>query len=1001
MQTMPRHFGSRILAPVLLLAVAVLARPVSVQAVDLERDFRSPPNSAKPWAYWWWLNANVTKESITRDLEGMQQKGFGGCLLFDVTAYGQHLVPSPERHIEFMSPPWRQLVQHAMAEAGRLGLEMSLNLSTCGGALRAPWPTGEQAPKSLLWNSVDVAGPGRVTGTVSRPQGPPVWDIGILATRIDSPDGAAGLIPAPAVGGVIRFSSDLAEWQPVVEKPKQQTVVTEVVDLTKKVDPQGRLAWEVPAGRWRIFRFLFTLAKEAESDVDMLDTAAVEKHFNLFGKTLLDDAGPLAGKTLTHFYSVSWEGAIPTWTFGFDREFEKYRGYPLRPYLPVLAGMTIKSPDISQRFLRDYSRTLSDCFMNNCYSKLGELCHQAGLRWHSESGGPWRRDTLLFAEADALAFWGRNDMPQGEFWWPGTPTVGRSNGRQAAMAAHTYGRPLASIEAFTHMVPHWSAYPAALKPGADANFCDGINRFIWHTFSASPAEFGKPGIVYFAGTHLNPNVTWWDHAGAFLTYLGRCQTLLQQGQFVADVCCYRSDRNYTAWNRGTQPPKSAFRLPSGYAFDLLNTEVLLERLSVRDGSLVLPDGMRYRLLWVDPEEETLPPAALRKIIQLAQAGATVVLGPRPPQRAPGLRDYPAGDEEVRRLAADLWSGADKQAFRRSLGKGQVIGGTAIDQVLLSEGLLPDCTGPSEYTHRRTEDLDVYFLAGKGDAEYTFRIQGKEPELWDPKTGTIRDAICYRTTDDGRTIVPLSLPDSGSVFVVFRRPAQAAHFVSMSGPEVGLELAGRTAAGARIRLWRPGSYVFQTPSDKHEVTVVAEALPEAQILAGPWDVRFAAGWGAPESVVFPKLIAWDQHADAGIKHFSGTATYRQKFPLNAGQAQQLVRLQLGDVKYVARVRVNGQDLGVVWTNPWAVDLSGIVKEGDNELEIDVTNLWVNRLIGDAALPMEQRFTKTNIYLQTGDRTVKPYQGYGSKDPLVTSGLLGPVRLEFGEQREVRF
>ena len=185
----------------------------------------------------------------------------------------------------------------------------------------------------------------------------------------------------------------------------------------------------------------------------------------------------------------------------------------------------MKSSEISQRFVRDYSRTISDCFMVNCYERLDGLCKEAGLKWHAESGGPWRRESLLLAEADALSFWGRNDMPQGEFWWPGQPIVGRGNGRLVAMAGHIYGRPLISIEAFTHMQPHWSAYPAALKPGADAAFCDGVNRFVWHTFSASPPEFGKPGIVYFAGTHLNPNVTWYEHAaGPFLSYLARCQT---------------------------------------------------------------------------------------------------------------------------------------------------------------------------------------------------------------------------------------------------------------------------------------------------------------------------------------------------------------------------------------------------------------------------------------------------------------------------------------------
>jgi hypothetical protein len=297
-------------------------------------------------------------------------------------------------------------------------------------------------------------------------------------------------------------------------------------------------------------------------------------------------------------------------------------------------------------------------------------------------------------------------------------------------------------------------------------------------------------------------------------------------------------------------------------------------------------------------------------------------------------------------------------------------------------------------------LDVYFLAGTGSAECTFRVYGKEPELWDPTTGAARDAVCYRTTEDGRTILPLRLPENGSVFVVFRRPAHARSVARISGPEEGLQIEGRTEAGVRVRVWRQGQYVFRTSSD-NPTTLDAAAIPDPMPIAGPWTVRFAPGWGAPESIAFDKLMAWDKHPNDAIKHFSGTATYRNTFKVSVEQAKNPARLQLGDVKYVARVRVNGKDLGVVWTSPWTVDLTGSLKEGDNELEIDVTNLWVNRLIGDAGLPENQRSTKTNIYLQKGDRTLKPYQGYGSKDPLAPSGLLGPVRLELGQQREVRF
>ena len=358
-----------------------------------------------------------------------------------------------------------------------------------------------------------------------------------------------------------------------------------------------------------------------ETDVDVLNAKAVESYFDRMGKTIRQDAGSLAGKTFTHFYSVSWEGAVPTWTSGFEQEFQKYRGYHLRPYLPVLAGMTVTSPEVTQRFLRDYGRSLSDCFLNNCYAKLQELCHRSGLKIHCESGGPWDRNKLLFMHADQLAFLSRNDMPQGEFWHPWKGERSQTNARRAAMTAHIYGRPLAAAEAFTHMTLHWSAYPAVLKPAADAVFCDGVNDFVWHTFTASPPEFGKPGIEYFAGTHINPNVTWWEQSRAYVDYLTRCQFLLRQGQFVADVCCYTGDRNYERWGRGAQwSEKPSLVLPKGYTYDLLNTEVLLERLSVKDGRLVLPDGMSYRMLVVDLEETAAVPGGTAETPRAGRAG---------------------------------------------------------------------------------------------------------------------------------------------------------------------------------------------------------------------------------------------------------------------------------------------------------------------------------------------------------------------------------------------
>jgi hypothetical protein len=406
------------------IAVTLLASAWTQAApISLDQGFRNVPDAARPWVYWWWVNGNVDEETITRDLEGMKQNGIGGLLMFDARGYHEDLVPVPPSKMDFMSPPWRQMLKFAIEKAATLGLEVSVNLSSCAGALKGPWEVGDDAPKKLVWTATELHGP-KLGCELKKPEGKRFWNVAVLAIRHDH--AAAKL-------------SD--QWKDIAPKLGAQPSVTDVVDLTAQVDAQGRLTWDVPTGHWTLLRFGCMTMEGHEYDVDILDPKAVEGHFNRMGKAILEDAGPLAGKTLTHFYSVSWEGAAPTWTLALEKEFQKYRGYALRPWLPVLAGFTVGKTEESQRFLRDYYRTLGDCFCDNFYGRMADLCHAAGLQWHSESGGPWDRKLASFAEADQLAFLGRNDMPQGEFWFTGVPPSKNPHdlNRPPAMAAHIYG----------------------------------------------------------------------------------------------------------------------------------------------------------------------------------------------------------------------------------------------------------------------------------------------------------------------------------------------------------------------------------------------------------------------------------------------------------------------------------------------------------------------------------------------------------------------------------
>lgn len=760
----------------------------------------------------------------------------------------------------------------------------------------------------------------------------------------------------------------------------------DVVDLTSRVSADGRLDWEVPPGRWVIVRTghrmtgsrLMIAPPEADGlSIDWLASKPVDIQFEKLGRVFLD-GGKINGRnTLKYFCSDSFEDGFPNWTENILEEFERRRGYDPRPYTPVLNGFIIGGAEISDRFLHDYRKTVADCMADRHYAYFGKKCHEAGLEAQHESAGPSRSGTMCM---DGLKNLGRADLPMGEFWLgvrhdePGglDPKLGYGVTRledgqnkvtkMVASAAHIYGRKTASAESFTSN-RHWQDAPGMLKQAADRAFCEGINRLFIHTTTAGRPEDGKPGYDYYAGTHFNPNATWWRHAGGFLGYIGRCQHLLRQGRFVADVLYYTGD-----WAPNIVPPKHVDpSLGFGYDYDACNAEVLLARLSVspEDGRLVLPDGMSYRLL-VLPETGRMPVEVLEKIKALVAAGATVS-GPRP-VCDPGLKNHPGCDREVERLAREVWGDCDgKTRTTNRHGRGRVYWGVALREIFAKDGIGPDfacaenadaaahATGVAcasgtglDFIHRSTGGEEIYFVANQSGRAQTqdcsFRVAGRAPEIWNPLDGTMR-AAAHRE-EGGRTVVPLEFAPFQSFFVVF--PAKPSGF------------AGK--AGAR------------------NFPVLA---PVSELSGGPWTVRFDPAWGGPAEIEFAKLEDWTTRSEDGVKYYSGAALYIKCFnhdhaAAGAGGKNVRLMLDLGVTRDIAGVRLNGRDLGTVWTAPWLVDVTDALRTGENVLEIEVVNEWRNRLIGDASLPEEKRLTRTNI-------TIDP------KSPLLPSGLLGPVRL----------
>ncbi|HEX7941594.1 MAG TPA: glycosyl hydrolase, partial [Gemmatimonadaceae bacterium] len=759
----------------------------------------------------------------------------------------------------------------------------------------------------------------------------------------------------------------LSEYGESLATPATNAAVRteDVVDVTSHMRPDGTLDWNVPAGRWAVLRLGYSLegtknhpaSPEATGyEVDKLNRAHVASYIDHYTDQIRGALGPLYGKSFRFLLLDSYEAGMENWTDDMIAQFRARRGYDPTRYLPVLVGRVVGSAAESDKFLWDFRRTVADLFADNHYGTIADALRKQGLGLYAEAMG-----ADFPTSGEGLQDKGRATIPMAEFWTPGP---GQDDGpnhmadmKEAASSAHIYGKPIVAAESFTTMppplVPAFSQSPFYLKRLADRALAHGINRFVIHTSVHQPFTDSthKPGMTLgFFGQHYSRNNTWAEQAVAWNTYLARASQLLQQGRFVADLAYFYGEGAPNAvpyWKRMTPTP------PAGYDYDWVNAEVL-GRAEVRNGRLVLPSGMSYRALVIpwDVTQLTLPMA--RKLRALVAAGA-VVIAP-PPRGSPSLSDGAAGDDSVRAIARAVWGSVDGNTVaEHAYGSGKVYWGKPVAEVLAAARVAPDLTlGDSAATfawiHRQAGGVDIYFVANQGDRAQdvtaSFRASGRQPELWDAATGETQPASY--TSRDGRTDVSLHLDPYGSTFVVFRRPT--------------------TVASREPELWSR--------------VVLATLAGPLTTAPGPWTVRFQANRGAPAEVQLDSLTSWTKSSDAGVKYYSGTATYVKDFPVPAAAFQPDARIEidLGAVHEIAEVSVNGTPVGgILWKPPYRADVTRALHAGSNRLEVRVTNLWPNRMIGDLQPGVTKTYTFTDFRPFTKD------------SPLLESGLLGPVQL----------
>lgn len=735
------------------------------------------------------------------------------------------------------------------------------------------------------------------------------------------------------------------QWVTQPEPKPATSVINDmsIIDLTKFVNVKGKLEWNVPQGDWVIIRYgmLPTGVSNSPSppegqglEVDKINDAAIEHHFKSFVGRIQDSLNNEGRKALKWVVADSYETGSQNWTDGMVEKFTLQFGYNPLKYLPTLSGRIVGSADQSDRFLWDLRRYVADNVASQYVGGLRKISNKNGLKLWLENYGHWG------FPSEFLTYGGQADEVGGEFWNEGV--LGGIECKAASSAAHIYGKNIVAAESFTAAGMGYARHPALLKKRGDWSFTEGINSTLLHVYIHQPDE-KKPGANAWFGTEFNRHNTWFYQGKAFIDYIQRCNFLLQQGKPVNDIAYYIGED--APKMTGVREPE----LPSGYSYDYINAEVIINRLNVVDGKLVLPDGMSYRIL-VLPPLKTMRLEVLKKIVQLVKEGATV-LGPKP-FASPSLSGYPRADSDVKKLADVLWGKITGNQTIRTYGKGHILSGVKLEVALKLLNLSPDLLISNSgvlYTHRKTIDsTEIYFLTNQTDKVLqfapAFRVTNKQPELWNPVSGSSRNLPEFYMGKENSTIVPIKLEPLESAFILFSKKTI-------------------------------------TPIKNKITNVNFPPLKELVKINTPWQVRFDTSSGGPvHPVEFKKLLDWSLSSDDKIKNYSGTAIYTNSLDIGSTKEGTNLLLNIGQVGVMANIKINGQFVGNVWTAPWTIDVTGKLHAGLNTIEIEVVNTWVNRLIGDSKIKESERrtWTTVNSYTPTSD-----YE---------KSGLLGPVSLQ---------
>lgn len=1129
----------------------------------LVKSFLTPPKDARPQVWWHWMDGNVSKEGIRKDIEWMKRNGIGGFHQFD--AGGVNMPRAAKVKLPYLSDGWKDAFRFALNLADSLDMDVTIASAPGWSSTGGTWVKPEDAIKKLEWRSIDTRG-GKISVQLPdlynvvgpyqdyhtdndrikiEPYGK---DLYVLAVRLPYSDKSMNALGAqvsksestisvefrkpqtiksltlktmamgdrprtgkPECRNILECSDDGLKWRKVcdieptvlpyltmnvpptcaqffrvkgekLESLELFTVMkinhsqelggfgiihdfwkyhtpyskdairtSDIIDLTGKMTADGKLECSLPAGRWRIYRFGWSItgkinhpaSPEATGlEVDKLDPDAWMRYFRTYLDLYKDAAdGMLGEKGIRYLLVDSYEAGAYTWTPKLAKEFKARRGYDLLPWLPVLAGEIIGSSQMSERFLWDWRRTLGELFCEN-YDRINEIVNEYDLAGrYTESHEASRAYT-----GDGMDPKIKATIPMAAFWMENTPTGSAVPSaicdiRESASVSHIYGQRLVAAESFSVNGDEGRAYtycPENMKYIADVGLSAGVNRFVIHESASQPNDQYLPGLQLFRyGQWLHRNETWGEYAWVLTDYLARSSSMLQQGNSVADILLYYGEDLNITGLYGGQAFSSLPQVPDGYNYDFANPTVLRSGIKVENRTLVAPSGARYRVLWLDRNCEVMSLDILKKIKEFADAG--VIICGKEPKSCAGLK---ADDRAFASIVDDIWHSRRKNVFakgledclrrsgiqpdfratvtspvaepvvRHSSPTIKATGGSAGHFDKLSDRNMslsdqenaveapanaPDSYGDFKYVHRTLPDsTQIYWVrnfSGKdSNVELSFRDGGKFAAIFNPENGDVTDADVNRSTvslpllsADARFVVLSNRPQiKVTIDTVFVNTTDTTMICTSDSTEVhpvdSLVRAGHfdtSASSAQRKLSDQG---ISLRDQQNSVAEPVEATT-IQTVTSTWQVHFDQKNGGTADEEFPELVSWTRKENPIVKYFSGTAIYKTTVTIDSTQLATSARIfiDLGVVKNIADLSINGTPAGVLWKAPFrTADIKPLLKEGDNLLEIKITNVWRNRMIGDVQPGEKHPVTAIRRF-------------YKSTDKLLPSGLLGPVRI----------